>query len=115
MKTERKINSNFIYLKITGNITIRDIETLAVQFRAISHARMPLILDMRNVKIMHIRTGNALSFLRKAMKAMSTPLTVICTDPYHISILNFFDYEIFYLITPDLSSAKHSVMHKVCI
>lgn len=115
MKIERKISRDYIYTRLSGSIGITDMDALLKHFRAMRNTGMPVILDMRGVKIMHIRTGNAVSLLRKSLKSAKIPFTVVCTDPYHMSILNFSDYEIFYLVTPDIYSAKHSVMQKVCI
>lgn len=101
------------YIKVIGAITLSDVKTLKIILKAAASESKPVIFDMRFVKAVHYKTGLLIRGLRRYYISRCLSLKIICTDPYILSVLSLFDYEVLYDTTKDLHSARNLVELKL--
>lgn len=98
-----------ILIKISGSISQEDVSELKETLSEIAKHSLPVILDIRQTKEVYFKTGLLLKGIRKYFLSRCIPLTIICTDPYILSVLSLFDCEVMYDTTKDLNSARNLV------
>jgi hypothetical protein len=109
MKKTISKKSSHILIKISGIVSLEDVSELKESLSAVLNSSLPVILDIRQAKAVHYKTGLLLRGMRKCFLSRCIPLTIICTDPYILSVLSLFDCDVMYDTTKDLNSARNLV------
>ncbi|PIP13792.1 MAG: hypothetical protein COX48_03225 [bacterium (Candidatus Stahlbacteria) CG23_combo_of_CG06-09_8_20_14_all_34_7] len=109
MKKSISKKSSHILIKLSGVISQEDVRELKNLLSSNSKYSLPVILDIRQAKSVHYKTGLLLKGMRKYFLSRCIPLTIICTDPYTLSVLSLFDSEVMYDTTKNLNSARNLV------
>ncbi|MEO0234238.1 MAG: hypothetical protein ABIN35_07060 [candidate division WOR-3 bacterium] len=108
---EKKVS--YSLLKITGNIDLNDLKNLRETLQMLADQNKPLIIDLRNLKNTHYKIGLLLRGIKRLFLRRCLPLKIVCRDPYILTIISLFDYDIVYDTTKDLVSAKNFIELKI--
>lgn len=113
MKISVDKKMSYTLLKVSGNVSFEDIKELKQILQTLANENKPLIIDFRNLKNSHYKIGLLLKGIKRLFLQRCLPLKIVCKDPYILTIISFFDYDIVYDTTKDLISAKNIVELKI--
>uniref|UniRef100_A0A7C3N8B2 STAS domain-containing protein n=1 Tax=candidate division WOR-3 bacterium TaxID=2052148 RepID=A0A7C3N8B2_UNCW3 len=113
MKLYLEKKASYSLLKISGNIELDDLKELRETLQTLANQNKPLIIDLRNLKNAHYKIGLLLRGIKRLFLRRCLPLKIVCKDPYILTVISLFDYDIAYDTTKDLVSAKNIIELKI--